>query len=127
MYVGSTEQPMSYDQPTPYAQTIADLITSMRPDSVLEFGCNAGRNLDQLRRQLPGARLFGVDVNPTGIEQGRDLFGLELELADEAWLTRQPSISIRIRPDLSRHTAIPTSTTTVSNASGSWARIALRM
>lgn len=89
VYVGSDEQAMTYDTPHPYAELIADLIGSMRPKTVLEFGCNAGRNLDQIRRRVSDAQLTGVDINPKGIELGRKQFGLDLQVADEDWLTRQ--------------------------------------
>jgi SAM-dependent methyltransferase len=56
---------------------------------VLEFGCNAGRNLVLLRDKLPAAALTGVDVNPEAIRLGKEIYELDLTLADEDWLTRQ--------------------------------------
>lgn len=61
----------------------------MKPDSVLEFGCNSGRNLNQIQKRIPSARLTGIDVNPKAVEFGRDHFDLDLELSDEDWLERQ--------------------------------------
>jgi len=90
VYVGSAEQSRTYVSPQPYAQMLADLIGSMQASSVLEFGCNAGRNLNEVRKRLPGARLKGVDVNPDAIAFGRAEFGLDLEIADEDWLASQP-------------------------------------
>lgn len=97
VYVGSEEQPLTYTSEVPhYAVTIADLIASMRPGSVLEFGCNAGRNLDQIRRRIPATQFFGVDVNQQNIERGRKLFNLNLCVADENWLTKQPDNSFDV-------------------------------
>jgi SAM-dependent methyltransferase len=39
--------------------------------SVLELGCNVGRNLWMLRRRHPGLTLAGVDINPEAIEHAR--------------------------------------------------------
>lgn len=89
-YIGSTEQPAAYPDNAPaYAAFVSDLIYSLRPDSVLEFGCNAGRNLDQIRRRLPNARLTGVDINPDAVKLARDLFELQVITGDETWLCQQ--------------------------------------
>ena len=91
VYVGSDEQTLSYGDRVPqYATTIADLIASMAPLSVLEFGCNGGRNLDQIRQRLPRASLLGVDINQRNVEKGRQLFKLDMQVADENWLADQP-------------------------------------
>lgn len=91
VYVGSEEQALTYTGELPaYARVIADLIASMRPGTVLEFGCNAGRNLDLIRERSPETQLFGVDVNQKSIERGRELYGLDLRVADESWLAEQP-------------------------------------
>lgn len=37
------------------------------PGSVLEIGCNAGRNLFHLAQSYPGIRLAGIDINPEAI------------------------------------------------------------
>jgi len=88
-YVNSTVQPFRYDDgPEPYAVFIAEAIASFGPSSVLEFGCGAGRNLAVLR-ELTAARLVGVDLNPAAIAWGRDNFGLDLRVGDEAWLPAQ--------------------------------------
>jgi SAM-dependent methyltransferase len=89
-YIGSTEQPPSYVDNAPvYAVFVSDMICSLRPNSVLEFGCNAGRNLDQIRRRLPTASLTGVDVNPDAVKLARELFGLHVITGDETWLCQQ--------------------------------------
>ncbi len=86
-YTNSEEQPASYDGPAPrYAEIVTDLIASMRPESVLEFGCNAGRNLALLQGKCASAKLVGIDLNPLMIERGRGMFGLDLRVGDEAAL-----------------------------------------
>ncbi len=89
VYVGSGEQARTYTSPQPYAEVLADLIGSMQPHSVLEFGCNSGRNLNEIRARAPVAALKGVDVNPDAVAFGRAEFGLDLEVADEDWLAAQ--------------------------------------
>lgn len=89
-YIGSSEQPASYpDSVPPYATFVSDMIYSLRPNSVLEFGCSAGRNLDQIRRRLPTAAITGVDINPDAVKLARELFGLQVITADETWLCQQ--------------------------------------
>jgi len=86
-YFNSTVQPLVYGEAAPpYARIVADCVASMAPASVLEFGCNAGRNLHLLRASLSDARLLGIDVNPLAVEQGKKLFGLDLRVGDETAL-----------------------------------------
>lgn len=88
-YVNSTVQPFRYENgPEPYALLVAEAVVSFGPSSVLEFGCGSGRNLAVLRDLTP-ARLCGVDLNPTAVEWGRENFGLDLRVGDEAWLPAQ--------------------------------------
>lgn len=49
-------------------------IKALRPNSVFEFGCNAGRHLNQLSRM--GINVAGVDINKNAIEAGRRIYGL---------------------------------------------------
>lgn len=77
-YVGSSDQMVVYETPTPfYARTICSLVSSMSPSSVFEFGCNGGRNLSLLRKNLPNARLVGVDINPKNVEIGNQVFSAD--------------------------------------------------
>lgn len=97
VYFDSTEQPVTYKSGPPhYATLVADLVASMQPESVLEFGCNGGRNLALVRDRWSKARLSGVDVNALNIEAGRKQFGLQLEVADENWLRDQPADSFDV-------------------------------
>lgn len=45
--------------------------------SALEVGCNAGANLSLLGRAYPLAVLYGVDINPTAVMEGRQLMKSE--------------------------------------------------
>jgi SAM-dependent methyltransferase len=91
-YWGSTEaQHKEYGTPPPfYAAALAHTIRRLEPATVLEMGCNAGRNLQLLRGLVPGASLRGFDINRASVEYGRTKWGLELEVADEGYLARQP-------------------------------------
>ena len=89
VYVGSDEQPLIYETVPVYAEILSDLIASMQPRTILEFGCNAGRNLNLLRSKAPEAVLTGVDVNPKAAEQAKNLHGLDVTIADEGWIQRQ--------------------------------------
>jgi SAM-dependent methyltransferase len=88
-YMNSKVQPFRYENgPEPYALLMADTVASFAPSSVLEFGCGSGRNLAVLRDLTP-AGLVGVYLNPTAIAWGRENFGLDLRIGDEAWLPVQ--------------------------------------
>lgn len=95
VYVGIDEQPPTYDESgvPDYARMVAHVVTSMKPKSVLEFGCNAGRNLDLMRQNHKDCVYRGVDINPLNIERGRARFDLDLIASDEAWLRQQPAES----------------------------------
>jgi S-adenosylmethionine-diacylgycerolhomoserine-N-methlytransferase len=51
-----------------------DLIAALEPPaggSVLEIGCGTGRNLIQVARRYPSARLFGLDISSEILATGR--------------------------------------------------------
>jgi SAM-dependent methyltransferase len=112
-YNESTAQPFTFQGPPPlYATMIAELIASLKPSAVLEFGCNAGRVLALIKRRLPGARLVGMDLNRTAIEAGRRKFGLDLRVADETSLASIPDSSFDVTFTVSvlDHIAMPQQT-----------------
>ena len=79
-----------YAQPeTHWSLFMAEQILQLKPRSVLEFGCNVGRNLLSLRNRDPSLILQGVDINKNAVEVGRRERGLNLLEADEAFLQRQ--------------------------------------
>jgi SAM-dependent methyltransferase len=97
VYVDVEEQPVTYGAAVPdYAKFVAHSIASLKPRSVLEFGCNGGRNLDLIRTAHPDATYRGVDVNPMNVKRGRDLFSLDLATGDENWLKNQPTDSVDV-------------------------------
>jgi len=112
-YSDSTAQPFTFQGPPPlYATMLAELIASLKPSTVLEFGCNAGRVLALIKRRLPGARLVGMDLNRAAIEAGRRTFGLDLRVADETSLDSIPDSSFDVTFTVSvlDHIAMPQQT-----------------
>jgi len=58
-------------------------VLELEPASVLEFGCNYGRNLVAIRERDPGVRVLGIDVNAAAVARGRRHHGLPLRIGDE--------------------------------------------
>jgi SAM-dependent methyltransferase len=79
-----------YKQDQPYRTPIAEKVLAEKPSTVLEFGCNVGRNLIAIRTLDKSVRLKGVDVAPAAVRYGRLHWNLDLTEADEAWLAKQP-------------------------------------
>ncbi len=75
-----------YRRHKPWARMLRELVEELRPESVLEFGCNVGRNLLALKGAVPGMRLVGIDINAEAIREGRQATGLDLRLGDETML-----------------------------------------
>lgn len=74
-----------YAGPRPWSEQMAEQVLRFRPRSVLEFGCNAGRNLAAIRSRDSEVRLLGIDINADAVAYGRDS-GLDLRVADEGFL-----------------------------------------
>jgi len=55
------------------SQFLADKIDVLDVKSILEIGCNCGRNLDELRREET-YELYGVELNPSAIELMEQLY-----------------------------------------------------
>jgi len=72
-----------YQQSKPWAHLIADLIAELKPKSVLEFGCNVGRNLMHINEAHPDIKLVGLDINEDAVRIGREHTGLDLRVGDE--------------------------------------------
>jgi SAM-dependent methyltransferase len=75
-----------YDGHQHWRSSIARRVAATSPRSVLEFGCNVGRNLRELRTHLPYTRLVGVDINAEAVERGRARYELDLRRGDESYL-----------------------------------------
>jgi len=85
-----------YETSHHWRQFIADRVAAYRPETVLEFGCNAGRNLVEVRDRWPGARLLGVDVNAEAVQFGIDSYGLDLHVAGEEYLAGLDDASVDV-------------------------------
>lgn len=81
---------------THWADFMTDQVLSLRPRSVLEFGCNVGRNLFALRERAPGLILKGIDINAEAVAFGRQERGLDLSHADETFLQAQATESFDV-------------------------------
>jgi SAM-dependent methyltransferase len=112
-YSDSTVQPIRFEGRLPlYAIMVTELIASLNPSAVLEFGCNTGRVLALLKGRIPRARLAGMDLNRTAIEAGRRAFALDLRVADETSLSSIPDSSFDLTFTVSvlDHIAMPRET-----------------
>lgn len=78
-----------YAQAQHWRRFIAKKVLSFSPESVFEFGCNAGANLTLLREYAPTLRSHGVDVNAEAVAYGRKN-GLDLEVGNETYLASLP-------------------------------------
>jgi SAM-dependent methyltransferase len=72
-----------YGQAKPWASWIADTVQEIRAESVLEFGCNRGRNLVTIREALPRARIVGLDINADAVASGKAEHDLDLRVGGE--------------------------------------------
>jgi len=75
-----------YKQAQPWTPALVDAVVASEPGRVVEFGCNAGRNLRAIRERDPRIELVGIDVNATAVEWGRRNWGLDLRVGDESLL-----------------------------------------
>jgi len=78
-------QKREYDEFPPfYILAIRRVIESLAVETVFEFGCNAGRNLEYLSKNLTRpVTLRGIDINQTSIEFGKEKWNLDLRVSDE--------------------------------------------
>jgi len=69
-------------------ESIRDLGRERPIRSVLEFGCNVGRNLHLISRSLtPAPRVVGLDINEAALADGRRAYGLDLRTGSEESLS----------------------------------------
>lgn len=72
-----------YGQAKPWAAWIADIARNIDAQSVLEFGCNRGRNLVAIREAGSRARLVGLDINADAVASGKAENDLDLRVGGE--------------------------------------------
>lgn len=78
-----------------YRVTLANRIMGLKPDSVMEFGCNVGRNLRLLRELGYDRTLFGYEQSGRAVEIANErLPDLDIRLGDETTLKTLPSESV---------------------------------
>jgi len=86
-----------YTQDSDWSHRIADEIISFNPFSVLEFGCNVGRNLKTLLQKSNTIEDYlGLDINQDAIKYGNSLGLDKLKLGDEKSLICIPDGSYDI-------------------------------
>jgi SAM-dependent methyltransferase len=96
-YWSSLKVPEFYKQPqTHWSSFIAVQVLRLKPRSVLEFGCNVGRNLAAIRESDPSVSLSGVDINAEAVAFGRNDRDLNLSQADETFVEKQPDDSFDV-------------------------------
>jgi SAM-dependent methyltransferase len=64
-------------------------VLQFAPRRVLEFGCNAGKNLRAIRTVAPQVEVYGIDINRAAIEYARST-GLACGIGDETTLRAMP-------------------------------------
>jgi ubiquinone/menaquinone biosynthesis C-methylase UbiE len=74
-----------YGKPKPWARFMAESILGYSPATVLEFGCNVGRNLATIRDSAPDVRVIGLDINSDAVGAARGQ-GLDARVGDETAL-----------------------------------------
>lgn len=74
-------------QSSTIVQTVSYLNNKSEIKSIFEFGCNVGRNLNCLRRDIPGIDLFGIDINKDAIRLGKEKYNLPLKIGSEEQLS----------------------------------------
>lgn len=75
-----------YRTEQPWAPALVDAVLVSQPATILDFGCNMGRNLRAIRARAPEATLIGIDVNRKAVAWGRAHWGLDLRAGNEAAL-----------------------------------------
>lgn len=84
-----------YVKPKPWAASMTKRVLKHDPSSVLEFGCNAGRNLLTIREAAPDVRLAGVDINEEAVRVAAEE-GLDARVGDEYALAEFATSSVDV-------------------------------
>ena len=86
-------QQLDYELKSHYVTAIAEIINFINAKNIFEFGCAAGRNLKSLQEIFADDDecdliVSGIDINELAVKQGQDESGLDISLADEAYLDK---------------------------------------
>jgi len=73
----------SYTVEQPWSKFIAKNVMNYKPNRVFEFGCNAGKNLIEIKNIDSSIDLYGIDINCKAIEFGQDKHNLNVFCSDE--------------------------------------------
>jgi SAM-dependent methyltransferase len=84
-----------YGKPKPWARFMADQVLGYSPTTVLEFGCNVGRNLATIRAAAPDVRVIGLDINPDAVADARS-HDIDARVGDESALAELADSSIDV-------------------------------
>ena len=57
-----------YELEKPWSKFIASKVVEYAPENVLEFGCNAGKNLVAINNLDSNIHTYGIDINCEAIE-----------------------------------------------------------
>ena len=57
-----------------WSVSLAEKIIELKPQKVLEFGCNIGKNLAAIHKRNKNIELLGVDINKEAISQGKNIW-----------------------------------------------------
>lgn len=72
-----------YSEYKPWTGMLGEIVKALKPKSVLEVGCNVGRNLHHISSVYKEAELAGFDINRRAVDIGRKATGLNLICGDE--------------------------------------------
>ncbi|MEE9215760.1 MAG: methyltransferase domain-containing protein [Thermodesulfobacteriota bacterium] len=95
---------------------LVKILVTLKPVSVFEFGCNTGFNLDLLLHEL-GCVVYGIDLSPNAIDQGRKMYKLRIDLGDEfsLGLIRPNSFSLSFTCSVLNHLPDETVNNVINN------------
>ena len=101
-----------------------DVLEPLAIQSLLEVGCNSGRNLAIAKRLLPELEVAGFDVNPLAVEHARKIHpNLDIQLADaNEWPAAANSVDAILTMSVLDHIPRPAVETVAHNMAVTSAR-----
>lgn len=80
----------------PLNRDLISQVFSLNPQSVIEFGCGTGKNLDLLRGEQKDVRVFGIDISKNATKIARTKYRLDVVCASEDYLRELPDKSFDV-------------------------------